>query len=207
MFKIFGEKLWNFFGGLVFIRGGALLPSYELGEIRKWALKKEMITESELQFLGKERIEGLFGKFLPGELLIGIDIFPDPNRFGKLLYFEFPYISIKSLIKRGEKVEIAYWHLRESLPYNEVRFGFWGLGTTEEFCSISNAKLIVKNFEDFFNNLQNRYPINEIIDWTHDVKTGKIIEKKYNEIEVNGDIIARFYKSNKLFDVELTLVN
>ncbi|MBA7611101.1 hypothetical protein ES703_18317 [subsurface metagenome] len=181
-----------------------LIPNW--GNIRGWAFKNNLIWEPELQLITSERIEELRKHFVyEDRLSIIIHLYKDSS--GKLEYLEYPYLPIKTLIKRAIEVEIVYWQMIpiQMIPttwninssiknFGEVRFGFWYPDiSSEEFQSRSNAKLVVKKFEDLFYQLSENY-----------------IKKKLSngvlDIEVDGDVKAKFFKTGRLYDVEFTLI-
>jgi len=191
----------SLFSGLVFWGGeflpGDIIPS--LDSIRKWAFEQNLIWD-EGQLITPERIEALQKHFAyEDELSILIHLYK--NSSGNLCYLEYPYLPVKSLIKKEKEVQIVYWQMWPSawkadgsvIDYGEVRFGFWYPGNSGEFCSTSNAKLVVKKFRDLFHQLA-------------DIYGGKILSAGVLDMEVDGDVKAKFYKSGRLFDVELTWV-
>jgi len=197
-----------FFSGLVFW-GSEFLPKDIVptwGNVRGWAFKNDLILEPELQLITSERIEELRKHFVyEDRLSIIIHLYKDSS--GKLEYLEYPYLPIKTLIKRAIEVEIVYWQMipMQMIPttwninssiknFGEVRFGFWYPDiSSEEFQSRSNAKLVVEKFEDLFYQLSENY-----------------IKKKLSngvlDIEVDGDVKAKFFKTGRLYDVEFTLI-
>lgn len=201
------------FSGLVF-RGSEFFPKDIIptfGNIRNWAFKQNLIYEPEFQLITSGRIENLRKHFVyEDRLSIIIHLYKDSS--GKLEYLEYPYLPIKTLIKRAIEVEIVYWQMipMQMIPmqmilttlninssiknFGEVRFGFWYPDiSSEEFQSRSNAKLVVKKFEDLFCQLSENY-----------------IKKKLSngvlDIEVDGDVKAKFFKTGRLYDVEFTLI-
>ncbi len=192
-----------FFSGLVFW-GSEFLPKDIIptwGNIRGWAFKNNLIWEPGSQLITSERIEELRKHFVYGDnLSVLIHLYKDSS--GKLEYLEYPYLPIKTLIKRAIEVEIVYWqmipttwNINSSIKnFGEVRFGFWYLDiSSEEFQSRSNAKLVVEKFEDLFYQLSENYKKKKLIDGVLD-------------IEVDGDVKAKFFKTGRLYDVEFTLI-
>ncbi len=192
-----------FFSGLSFW-GSEFLPKDIVptwGNVRGWAFKNDLILEPELQLITSERIEELRKHFVYGDRLsIIIHLYKDSSR--KLKYFEYPYLPIKTLIKRGKEVEIVYWRMIPALwnangkikKYGEARFGFWYPNiTSEEFQSISNSKLIIKKFEEFFYQLP-------------DIYKKKISKDGILDAEVDGDLKVKFFKTGRLYDVRFTLI-
>lgn len=176
-----------------------IIPTW--GNIRGWAFKNNLIWEPESQLITSERIEELRKHFVYGDnLSVLIHLYKDSS--GKLEYLEYPYLPIKTLIKRAIEVEIVYlqmipttWNINSSIKnFGEVRFGFWYPDiSSEEFQSRSNAKLVVEKFEDLFYQLSENY-----------------IKKKLSngilDIEVDGDVKAKFFKTGRLYDVKFTLI-
>lgn len=176
-----------------------LIPNWS--NIRGWAFKQNLICDPEFQLITSERIEELRKHFVyEDRLSIIIHLYKDSS--GKLEYLEYPYLPIKTLIKRAIEVEIVYWqmipttwNINSSIKnFGEVRFGFWYPDIAgEEFQSRSNAKLVVEKFEDLFYQLSENY-----------------IKKKFSngvlDIEVDGDVKAKFFKTGRLYDVEFTLI-
>lgn len=191
------------FSGLVF-RGSKFFPKSiipTLGNIREWAFKQNLIYEPKFQLITSGRIENLRKHFVyEDNLSILIHLYKDSS--GKLEYLEYPYLPIKTLIKKEKEVEIVFWkmiptswNINSSIKnFGEVRFGFWYPDiSSEEFQSRSNAKLVVEKFEDLFYQLSENY-----------------IKKKLSngvlDIEVDGDVKAKFFKTGRLYDVKFTLI-
>jgi len=189
------------FSGLVFW-GSEFLPKDiipSLDRIREWAFEQELIWD-EGQLITSERIEALSEHFVyEDKLSILIHLYKDSS--GNLCYLEYPYLPVRALIKRAKEVQIVYWQMIPTVwnadgnvgDYGEVRFGFWYPGVGGEFCSTSNAKLVVKKFHDLFRRLPDTYAKNILSDGVLD-------------IEVDGDVKAKFFKTGRLFDVELTWI-
>ena len=191
---------YSLFSGLVFW-GSELLPEniiLSLDSIREWAFEQKLIWDVEAQLMASERIEALSEHFVfEDKLAILIHLYKEP---GNLCYLEHPYLPIKSLIKKAKEVEIVYWQMRPTVwnadssveDYGEVHFGFWYPDISgEEFCSASTAKLVVKKFNDLFHRLS-------------EVCGENILSNGILDIEVDGDVKAKFFKTGRLFDVELT---
>jgi len=195
------DNEYALFSGLVFW-GSEFLPKDiipSLGNIREWVFRQELIWDTESQLVASERIGVLTEQFTcEDELAILIHLYEDSP--GNLNYLEYPYLSVKSLIRRAEEIEVVYWRMisttwdsdGSATGYGEVHFGFRYPGIDgDEFCSVSNAKLVVKKFHDLFRQLPGTYEKNAL-------STGVL------DIEVDGDVKAKFFKSGRLFDVELT---
>jgi hypothetical protein len=192
-----------FFLGLI-LWGSEFLPKDIIptwGNVRGWAFKHKLIWDPEAQLMTSERIEELRKHFVyEDRLSILIHLYKDSS--GKLEYLEYPYLPVKSLIKKAKEVEIVYWQMVPPAwiadgtikEYGEVRFGFWYPDiSSEEFQSRSNAKLIVKKFRELFNKLPGVYIRNKLNNGILDVA-------------VDGDVKAKFFKTGRLYDVELTLI-
>jgi hypothetical protein len=118
------------------------------------------------------------------------------DRAGKLAYFEYPYLPIKSLIRRGEEVKIVSWRMRPTqwdrdwniLEFGEVSFRFLHPNCGEEICSRSTAKRVVKKFRKLLDQLASSY-------CTETLEDGSV------EITVEGDVRAKFFKSGRFFDL------
>jgi len=191
---------YDLFSGLVFW-GSEYLPHdviLSLSDIRKWAFKKKMIWEPESQLIGKERLDELNKHFVSeDQLSILFHLYKDDKN--NLCYLEYPYMSVKTLIKKDKQIEIVYWQLLPKLwdaggtpkNYEELHFSFWYPDIpNDEFVSMSFAKLIVKKYYDLYQNLSNEYET-------------KILNNGTLDITVNGAIKAKFFKTGRLFDVEL----
>ncbi len=190
------------FRGLSFWGGeylpGDIIPTLE--NIRKWAIDQGMIWEAESQFIGDERYKDLSKYFdVEDKMLLLISLYRDSSK--RLCYLEYPYLPVRTLIKKDKEVEIIYWQIRPNrwdaegnvLSYGEVRFGYLLpdiLG--EEFCAISTAKLIVKKFLDLSEKLAPHYGKKEMQNGAY-------------EIEVNGDVKAHFVRKGRIFDVEIAI--
>lgn len=98
-----GLVLW----GLEFLPKD-IIPTW--GNIREWAFEQNLIYESEFQLITLERIKELRKHFVHEDRLsILIHLYKDSS--GKLEYLEYPYLPIKTLIKRAIEVEIVYWQM------------------------------------------------------------------------------------------------
>ena len=188
------------FSGIVFFTGMDLLPRdiiLSLSEIRKWALDKGYITDPEFQLLLADRMNSLSSFFSPeDQLQIALAIHPGG---GKPFYFEYPYLPVKSLIRRDVEVELYYWRMVPTrwdsngkiIGYGESKFGFQMPGCSEEICSLSTAKLIVEKLQSLILDLSNEYEISEL-------------EDDSKEITVDGQFLARFNKVGRYYDINLT---
>ena len=176
----------------------------DIGTMRKWALKEGAITEPELQLITQDTItelEKVFDK--DDELLILVNLNKDDN--GKLVYFEYPFVPVKTLIKKGLKIKLVYLTNTTvpAQPVNipasplalEVKFGFWIDGSKLEYASATSGKLTIQKFDDLFKQLESEYPAKDVSDRVGTIK---------KEIEVDGSVSAVFSKSGRTFDVQLT---
>jgi hypothetical protein len=187
------------FYGLVLFAGMDQLPDdiiLSLGEIRKWAFNEGLVTDPEFQFLVDDRVVALSGHFEPEDKLhIALAIHPGG---GEPFYFEYPYLPVRSLIRRGDQIQLQYWQMRPTrwdrdgniLQYEEARFGFIVPGCTEEICSISTAKRIVEKLGSFLEELSDQYQIERFSDGS-------------KEITVDGGISATFFKEGRYYDIVL----
>jgi hypothetical protein len=173
-----------------------ILPSP--GNIRRWAFESGLITEPDRQLLTQEDVE-LLHRFLDqrDRLALRLHIYRDSE--GSLSYFKRPHLPIRSLVRRGTEVQLVYWAMRPTVwtaervikEYGEVRLGFWCPGTSPlEFCSESTAKLVVAKFKDLYERLSDQCP-------------SVVLDDGSLGITVDGEVSARFFKSGRLFDVEL----
>ncbi|MHA2278617.1 MAG: hypothetical protein ACXAC2_22800 [Candidatus Kariarchaeaceae archaeon] len=191
---------YSLFSGLV-LWGSEHLPQdlfFSLGDIRQWAVDHQLIWDTEAQFVASERIDGLSKHFTPEhKLSIHIHLYIDDT--GNLAYAEYPYLPIKSLIKMDQQVEVVYWEMMPSVwdsdwsvkEFGEVHLGFWIPNVSDEFCSVSTAKLIVERFHELYHDSSKPFE-------------RKTLDKGVLYVEVNEDVKARFFKSGRLFDVELS---
>jgi hypothetical protein len=147
--------------------------------------------------VASERIEELKRHFnAEHELSILIHLYI--NYAGKLAYAEYPYIPIKSLIKMDRQIEIVYWEIiplvwdsdGNAKEYGQVNLGFRIPTTSDEFCSESNAKMVVQGFLDLFNNMSRHFE-------RHKRPNGSLYA------QIDGDLKAKFFKHGRYFDVEL----
>jgi hypothetical protein len=191
---------YSLFSGLVFW-GSELLPEnviLSLDNIREWAFEQKLIWDVEAQLIASERIEALSEHFVfEDKLAILIHLYKES---GKLCYLEHPYLPINALTKKAKEVEIVYWQMIPTAwiadgsikDYGEVRLGFWYPDISgEEFSSASTAKLVVKKFNDLFHRLSGIYG-------------KKVLSNSVLDIEVDGGLKAKFFKTGRLFGVELT---
>ena len=188
------------FFGIVFFTGMEQLPGdsvLSLGEIRKWALDQGFITDPEFQLLLDDRINALSSYFDPeDQLQIALAVHPSG---AESFYFEYPYLPVKSLIRRAEEVELYYWRMIPTrwdsngniISYGETKFGFVLPGCSEEICSLSKAKLVVEKLQSLILDLSNEYRIEEFPDGSR-------------EITVDGAVLARFVKEGRYFNIILS---
>ena len=192
---------YSLFSGLM-IWGSEYLPDnifFEINAIRKWAFEKKMLSESEGQFIGKQRLSELHNHFTPKDgLYLLIHLYQNEN--GDLCYLEYPYFPVKLLIKREKQVDIVYWKVKPTIwdssgnpiNYTEIYFGFWYPGIdAEEFTSMSTSKSIVAKFHDLYKELSTDYETKTLKDGTLD-------------ITVDGAIKAKFLRIGRAFDVTLS---
>jgi len=196
-----GPKQHPLFTGMVFW-GSELLPkdvTISLDSIRQWALKQKLIWD-EAQLITLERIDILREHFVPQDgLAILINLYTDSA--GKLNYLELPYIPGRTLIKKAVQIQMIYWQMVPTVwsgdgtltDYGEVRFGFWYPKIEgEEFASTSTGRLVVQKFNSFLGHLSEGYE-------------RKVLSSGILDIQVNGNVRAEFFKTGRLFDVELVL--
>ena len=187
------------FSGLIFC-GSEFLPKNimpTLENIRNWAIKNELIDDSEFQFITPRRTDNLREHFsYEDELQILISMYKDDS--GNLNYLEYPFIPIKTLIKKTKEISLVYWKMIPTIwnlngsvkYYGEIHLGFWYPNINEEeFYSLSIAKLVVEKFYDLYHKLSDKY-----------VK--KTSNNNILDIETDGEIIARFFKTGRLYNVE-----
>ena len=190
------------FYGLVLFSGRELLPGnipLDTIDLRKWAHKKGYIYDPEFQLLLTERLEELEKCFSSDDrLMVALSI---DKAEGETYYFEYPYLSVKSLIQKEKEIELIYWQMKpnrwdrdgKALQFGEVMFSFLFPGCGEEICSLSSAKRVIEKFNTLLDKLSNAY-------------TMKVFKDGSKKITVNGEIRAKFFKDGRLFDVELTAI-
>ncbi|GAF97444.1 unnamed protein product, partial [marine sediment metagenome] len=118
-----GFVLW----GLEFLPKDIILS---LENIRNWAIESKLIDDSEFQFITSERVDNLRKHFsYEDELQILISLYKeDPEN---LNYLEYPFIPIKTLIKKSKEISIVYWQMIPTIwnpdgsinDYGEVHLG------------------------------------------------------------------------------------
>jgi len=172
------------FSGLVVLRESFNFIPHDLprdiDKIRDWAFKQGLIID-EFQIIDSEREKELSKIFQSEELLIAVHVYKATKDF--LDYAEYPYVPLKTLIKKKMQIDLTSWRVNTS----KVEFCFWYDDIEELFYSISNAKRIVKKFYELSKKLKHYE-----------------IEK---EIKILGNIQARFFKNGRCFDVEFKLKN
>lgn len=155
-----------------------------LGSIRDWAERSGLIFHAD-QILTQERIADI-SRVCSSEddLLVAIAISGEP---GSLNYFEYPYLPLRSLIRRAEPVDLAFWTIT---PTN-VKFGFRIAGSAERFLSESTGVHVVAKFAAALKNLGTIYPVKTFADGS-------------KHIAVAGSVRATFSKDIRMFEVKLT---
>jgi hypothetical protein len=191
----------DLFCGLHFIEGashlpGSLVPS--LTSIRDWAEGAGLVGEREAQELTTDFVEDLACYWSrEDELQIAISIDP---RDGDLGYMEYPYVPVKTLIRRELPVELVYWSVphqefewddSDELPpqQSDSRFAFWTSACDGEFCASTTAKLIVPKFVDLLESVADEFEVHVNADGGREVTAEGLFE-------------ARFRKVGRLFDVD-----
>src|SRR6266699_3529374 len=188
------------FRSIVFFEGMEHLPDdlvFSLGVIRDWAVRSGFVSDPDFQLLVRNRVAEIVKVVTPeDELGVAIAI---SNRNGELEYFEYPFLSVRSLIKRGTAIPIVYWKVistqwgpsgNVTVP-GEVKFGFWLTGCTDEFCSMSTAARIIPKFVAEMDKLASECPV-------------KVTPQGSREVTVNGGVLATFFKQGRSFDVVLS---
>lgn len=181
------DPLFQLFKGLSFFDGVEHIPKdipLSLDVIRDWAVDSGLVFDPD-QYLNEERIADI-SRLCSAEdnLLIAIAISGESH---SLIYLEYPYMPVRSLIRRGDVVDLVFWKVTSF----DVKFAFWISGCTEEFCSESTAARVVPKFADALEKMASAYTIKTFADGSR-------------EITVEGDVRATFLKDGRSFDVELT---
>jgi len=207
------EKL-NLFRGLIF--WGSEFLSGEiyltLEDIRQWAFNEGLIWDEDAQLITPEREKNLSKYFSPEDsLLILIHLYKDSQ--GNLNYLEYPFIPLKTLIKKQKEIELVYWQMKSTMvnpqgnikEYGEVRFGFYFPEIDEEFASMSNGKVVCQKFFEMLQKLSKDYEFKKHkkgnLITLENGQTVKVPEEII-DIDVNGCLKARFFKKGRFFDVE-----
>ncbi|MBW8010304.1 MAG: hypothetical protein FVQ83_03545 [Chloroflexi bacterium] len=192
-----------FLGGFVMFEGYESLPGdilLNLEAIRNWANEEGLIIDPDFQLMNTEKMEELKTVFSPeDQMQIAIAIHKEES---SLNYLEYPFIPVKSLIKKGATIDLYYWRMLPSAkkvsgPSNfigDVKFGFIYPGTYQEICSLSAGNLVVQKFTALFNQLYLSCPITTL-------SNGEI------SINVEGKVKAQFTKSGRKYDVIFSLTD
>lgn len=179
--------LSHLFRGLAFFDGVTQLPEHipmRLGSIRDWAESSGLILNPG-QILTQERIADISRVCSSkDDLLVAIAIAGEPRL---LNYFEFPYLPVRSLIRRGKPVDLVFWKITAT----DVKFGFRIAGCTETFVSESTGVHVVPKFAEALDRLGEDYPVKTSPDGSKHMAT-------------DGGVRATFLKNNRTFEVELT---
>lgn len=189
------------FSSIVFFSGFELLPDdliLGLDNIRRWAFDQGLIYDPEGQILVTERLQEL-AKYISSDDQPGIAIALEEEDTG-ISYMEYPHLSVRSLIRRNEEIRIVYWVMRPTTQdkgghtLGEIRFGFWLSDCADEFCSVSNAKLVVEKFAKLLGELSSTYRVKTLKDGSKD-------------ITVEGGVWAKFRRAGRQFDVDITVAH
>ena len=179
------NELYELFTGISFFEGGEHIPDnlpVNLTDIRGWAEQSGLIFDPD-QLMNRERLEDI-SQFCSkeDELLIGLSL---SDKHGSLVYVEYPYIPVKSLIRRNQDVKLSWWYANE----RETKFVFWIGECIEEFCSLSTANLVIQAF-------------NELLDKTTDEYGVALYPDGSREVVAEEMFSARFTKSGSSYDVD-----
>lgn len=190
------------FSGFLLLEGIEYIPKdlpLSPKSLREWAYQQGFVTDPEFQILGNERIQKLSSIFsTKDEPMLAIAIHESENA---PFYMEYFFLPVKALIRLSEVLKVVYWRMipyRQNAPgtvleYGEVQIGFWYPGCSEELCTVSNAKKVIEKFGSFVDNLQEDY-------------SKDILKDGSKEVNVDGAVLARFFKEGRYFDVELSLI-
>lgn len=169
--------------------------------IRRWAIEMGMAfpDDFEDEELVVEDVRKVFASDDKLSILVSIE----QGRDDKLAYIEYPFVPIRTLIKKNLEVSLVYWtllgHLNEETGYrtfNKVRFGFDISGCWNEFASESTSKNVVPKFVALHEELGEQYATKTI-----EASEGWFAE----EIQVDGDVSASFSRVRTAFDVLLSM--
>lgn len=189
------------FGGLVFWGSEHLPDDVPLGIdlLRQWALDEGIIVDDG-QFIANEEVDELSQVFSPEDkLMVLLHLFRD--RSGNLNYFEYPFIPVQSLIRKGFELYLLYWRVFDS----KVEFGFMlNECPTIEFASESYGMDIVPRFKDAIVKLKNEScDVTQLYDG--DTVIGEEID--VSDIGSSREAKAVFTKLGRRFSVEIQLAD
>jgi hypothetical protein len=187
-----------------------------LKEIRNWAEAAGLVDEPDL-LVTQERVRDISDLFDAGDKLgiTGFFVLDSVVPF----YHEQIYVPVATLIKKGIEIELVWWDMvagefdpsGRPLGYEEVRFGFWCHELVmEEFYSTCRGQIVVKKFEELtreYEDIAREIPDPALPLWY--ISQGQesdedIHQPTVTEVEVDGDIKARFFKRGRYFDVEFS---
>lgn len=181
--------LSQLFRGLAFFQGAEHLPQdvpVRLSPIRDWAEQSGLIRGPD-RILTSRRVAAFSGACSPeDDLLVGIVIAGEPAPRD---YVEYPYLPVRSLVRRGGVVTLWSWKVKPA----EVKFEFTIAGCAERFLSDSTGVHVVPKFAHALCRLADAYPVRTLPDGSR-------------HIAVGGEANAKFHKSGRLFEVALAWI-
>ena len=168
--------------------------------MRAWAIEEAMAIEED-QFITDDTVAEISKVFTPeDDLSLAVHVTRTTNGD---IYLEYPFVPMNTLVTRDLEIELTYWAMEPDprragghSDHHGVRFGFWVQGSGVEFVSVSWGKIVAQKFERLMRALSDTYPIVILGQEGH--------TNAENEITVNGDVKAKFFKTGMAHDVRLT---
>jgi len=175
--------------------GSKLLPShvlFDLEHVRDWANREGLIFDED-QCVTQDTVREL-SRFFTRDDRLSILIELSSAHSGGLLYVEYPYVPVSTLIKQDTHVKLIYYRIATS----ELHFGFWIENSILEFASGSTGQIVLQRFREVVPEHSNTYTARTIEEEGQDTAT---------EIsDIDGAVKARFLRSGRAYDVRFTVV-
>lgn len=167
--------------------------------------------------MAKERTANIVQHFSEEDrLFILIDLYRD-HLSGELAYLEYPFVPIRTLIKKQIEIKLQWWKMQTAATdkegnatgFGDLRFTFYYSDNPEEFASSSTATAVCQKFFNGFEQWAQAFngKRGEERRQTVSSATAQTIEEVNHvlEIDVGCDVKAKFFKSGRKFDATLAL--
>jgi hypothetical protein len=184
------------------------LSSFSLDSVRDWAKKENLIREEQL--VSEKALVELRMLFHMKGVGVLVHLYRDLD--GRLCYKESPLVYVNALIDWGREVEISRFQLRLSKRDPGTKRVFFDFRCPRvsnlKISSLSYGKRVPDKFLAVYERLERcGYDTKRYLDESKYLQN--IILEEVFEVEVFGDVSARFFRSwesRRIHDVDLRLL-